>query len=509
MELSFSFLFLLGALMVKGPCEVGCSGGIILISLLSLGKNLDFLYEFFFNNVPLFNKFRTPNSALSVVAFLVPILGFLALNKMFKGGETKEQQLKYLYLSAGVLALLCLFYAVAGGSMFDFVYAKDALYVQNYNINIEAVRQQRAEMMTSSAWRSLGLILAAGALVWLFIKNKISKTILIAGLGVLVLGDLWSVNKDYLNESHFTDEGQYKQLNAPRSVDQKILEDKDPNYRVFDISRGLSNAVNSSELSYYHKNLAGYHPAKLQRYQDMLDRHILPEAQQLIGALQQATSLSEIDSVMSDLGVINMLNTKYIVANDNTPIPNSNVLGNAWFVSDVQMAATPNEEIEKVRSIDPAETAIVHQDFAEYISGLNTQKNGTIQLTSYEPNHLTYSSSTSSEQLAVFSEVWYGPNKGWQAYIDGSPVDHIRVNYILRALRVPSGDHTIEFKFEPRSFAIGQTMSLISSLLIILGLLGFVGYHLYQKYQSPDEEKKVKKKVEQKARPTKSKKKRR
>ncbi|MEZ4935386.1 MAG: YfhO family protein [Saprospiraceae bacterium] len=480
------FLFVFGSLIVQGPVKWWLASGVLLISLISMGKNLNFFYHFLFEYFPLFNKFRTPNSALTVVGVMMPILGMLALNDVLNGKVSKEKIISSLYISAGVLGALCLFYAVAGSSFFDFSYAKDAAYVQNYNVNIDAVKSQRSSMMSSDSWRSLGLILVAAGLIWLFVKEKINQTLLITGLALLVAGDLWSVDRGYLNNDNFVEKGAYRQQNAPRPVDSKILEDKDPNYRVFDVSRGISNAVNSSTPSYYHKNLGGYHPAKLQRYQDMLDRHILPEAQQLVGALQQAKTLGDVEGVLKNLTVFNMMNTKYIIANDNSPIPNSQAMGNAWFVDNFQTVNTSNEEIDGINGIDPKQTAIVNKEFSDYLSGLNIQKNGTIQLTSYEPNHLTYTSNSTSEQLAVFSEVWYGPNKGWQAYVDGKPVDHIRVNYIMRAMKVPAGQHDIEFKFEPKSFRIGETVSLICSLIIVLGLLAFVGKLLFEKYQEPD-----------------------
>ncbi len=479
------FLFVFGLLIVQGPVKWWLASGVLLISLISMGKNLNFLYQFLFDYFPLFNKFRTPNSALTVVGVMMPILGMLALNDILQGKVAKEKIISSLYIAGGLLGAICLFYAVAGSSFFDFTYAKDAAYVQNYKVNIDAVRSQRASMMSSDAWRSLGLIVVAAGLIWLFVKNKISQTLLVTGLALLVAGDLWSVNREYLNSDNFVEKGTYRQQNAPRPVDSKILEDKDPNYRVFDISRGISNAVNSANASYYHKNLGGYHPAKLQRYQDMLDRHILPEAQKLVGSLQQAQSLSDLEGVMKELKVFNMMNTKYIIANETTPIPNSQAMGNAWFVENFQFVNTPNEEIGGIRNIDPKQTAIVHQQFSDYLNGLNIQRNGSITLSEYRPNHLTYNANTTSEQLAVFSEVWYDPAKGWQAYLDGSPVDHIRVNYILRAMKIPAGQHTIEFKFEPKSYRIGEMLSLICSLLIVLGLLGYAGKNLYEKYQEP------------------------
>ncbi len=496
------FLFIFGLLMVRGPVKWWLLGGVLLISLISLGKNF-FLHRFLYDFFPLFNKFRTPNSALSVVAFLVPILGVLALDDVLKGKVSKEKILQALYISGGVMAGLCLFYALAGSSFFDFSYPKDDLYAQSYNINMTAVKKQRAAMMSEDSWRSLGLILAAAALLWLFLKSKINKTILLAGLGILVVGDLWTVDKGYLNNDNFVNASEYKKDISPRPVDTKILADKDPNYRIFDISGGLSSAVNSSKTtstaSYYHKNVGGYHPAKLQRYQDMLDRHILPEGQRLINTLQQAKSMDDIDKVLPGLHVLNMLNTKYIIANNESPIPNRSAYGNAWFVESYKLVNTPNEEIDGISGIDPTQVAILNKEFSDYIASLNIQKNGSIKLTDYKPDHLIYASNSTSDQLAVFSEVWYGPNKGWQAYIDGNPVDHIRVNYILRGLIIPAGQHTIEFKFNPRSYAIGSMISLICSLLIILGLLGYIGYSYRKKMNEPE-------KIVQKSRPDETKK---
>lgn len=469
------FLFIFGLIVVKGPVKWWLAGGVLLIALISMGKNF-FLYHTFYDYLPLFNKFRAPNSALGVVAFLMPILGILALDDVIKGKVEKEKVIKAIYIAGGILAAFCLFFALMGGSFFDFSYVKDAAYEQNYNYNIKAIKDMRANMMSEDAWRSLGLIIAAGALLWLFTKEKINQVILLAGLGVLICGDLWFVNQDYLNENNFVKATEYKKKTAPSEVDKKILTDKDPYYRIFDISKGLGGAVNSADASYYHKNVGGYHPAKLQRYQDMLDRHILPEGQQLIGTLQGAKSLADVTAGLQNLHVLNMMNTKYIIANDQAPIPNSNALGNAWFVDAYEMAKTNNDEINQLRGVNPAQKAIIHEDFASYLSGMTLQKGGTIQLTSYHPEKLTYATNTPSEQLAIFSEVWYGPDKGWNAYIDDAPVEHIRANYILRGLKVPAGQHTVEFRFEPKSYFIGETISLICSLLIVLGLLGYIGY---------------------------------
>ena len=505
------FLFLFGALLLKGPVKWWLIFGVVFISLISMGKN-HWLHGILFDLVPMFNKFRTPNSAMTVVTFLVPVLAFLGLNEMIKGKVTKKEALQSLYIAGGFMGVVCLFFALAGGSFFDFSAASDQVYAQRYpqQFNLAAIKKARMDMMSGDSWRSFLLIAAAVGAIWLFLKGKINKVVLIAALGVLIVGDLWTIDRKYLSTKDFVQPSAYKNEVSPRPVDEKILADKNPNFRVFDITGGLSGAVNStpstSTTSYYHKNLGGYHPAKLQRYQDLLDRHIFPEAQQLIGTMQQAKSMTEIQGAMSSLPAYNMMNTRYLIYNKDNPIANPHVNGNSWFVSTIKMVNTPNEEIDGISSIDPKETAIVHKEFADNLAGLNISKNGIIQLSSYKPNHLTYASNTNSDQLAVFSEVWYGPDKGWNAYIDGALVDHIRVNYVLRGLRVPSGKHTIEFKFEPRSYAIGSTLSLICSLLIILGLLAYIGYFLKQKMDEPEPEKIVKR-VETKTKPTTSRKK--
>ncbi len=503
------FLFVFGLLIVRGPVKWWLLGGVLLISLISLGKNF-FLHGMLYDVFPLFNKFRTPNSALSVVAFLVPILGILALDDLINGKVAKDKILKALYISGGVMAGICLFYGLLGGSFFDFSFPKDELYASNYNINMAPVLKERATMMSTDSWRSFGLIVAAAALIWLFLKTKINQMILLAGIGILVVGDLWTVNKNYLNNDNFVKASDYKKDLAPRQVDTKILSDKDLNYRVFDISAGLSSAVNSSNVTskttYYHKNLGGYHPAKLQRYQDMLDRHILPEGQQLINALQQAKNFADVEGTLRNLQVLNMLNMKYVIANEESPIPNQFALGNAWFVDSYKMVNTPNEEIDGIKGINPSQLAIINNEFSGELSGLDIQKNGSIELTVYEPNHLTYTSNSTSDQLAVFSEVWYGPDKGWKAYIDGTPVEHIRVNYILRGLKIPAGQHTIEFKFEPKSYAIGSMISLISSLLIILGLIGFI-YFQFKNQKDQVGQRVAKKETKPKVKPTTSKRK--
>ncbi|MEM6965114.1 MAG: YfhO family protein [Bacteroidota bacterium] len=467
------FLFILGLFVVKGSIKWGLAAGVLLTMLLSLGDNFAGFNRFIFDYFPLYNKFRTPNSILAITSFFVPILGTLAVWQYLKNKTSKADLLKSLYAATGIMAGLCLFFAFLGGSFFEFTNPlRDANYVNAYGMDLNSLKADRKSLMQSDALRSLAFILITAGLLWAFLKEKVSQNILLAGLAVLILVDQIPVGKRYLNADNFVKPSQYDDYKNPRDVDRQILKDTDPNFRVHDLS---INAFNSSSTSYFHKTIGGYHPAKLQRYQDLIERHIQVEDRMLRQALSNPNPMAEVSPLLANLSVFNMLNTKYfILKEDIAPLPNPNAAGNAWFVDKYNIVNTPNEEINSLRGLNPKATAIVHQEYKDYLNGLNLQKNGNIQLTSYAPNHLTYQSNTTSDQLAVFSEIWYGPDKGWQAYVDGNEVDHIRVNYALRGLRIPSGQHTIEFKFSPQKYKIGKMITLVFSLAILVAFLWMI-----------------------------------
>ncbi len=446
--------FLIGLILVKGPVKWWLGLGVLLTLLLSLGHNLEGFNRFIFNNVPLYNKFRTPNSVLTVTSFLIPMLGFLGLNELVKSGKTdKQKALKAAYIAGGTLGAVTLFFAVAGTGFFDFASPADARYQEEV---IRALIADRQALMQRDAFRSFLFIALSTGLVWAYLKEYIRPVILIAGIGVLTLFDLWSVGRRYLAPDDFEKKSLVTGF-PMRQADEAILQDTDLDFRVFDISDGVGEAFRSTHASYFHKSLGGYHAAKLRRYQDLIERQLGKGNQK----------------------VIDMLNTRYfIVANkqdeQGEPLAQRNptALGNAWLVDTIRMVGSSLEEINALDDFDPANDAVIHQEFSDYISGFDPVKAGSIQLTAYKPNHLEYSFDSPGEQLAVFSEIWYGPNKGWQAYIDGQPADHIRVNYLLRAMRIPAGQHKIDFKFQPTSVKTGKAISLLSSLLILVGLAG-------------------------------------
>ena len=442
-------LFFIGLFVVQGNLKWWILGGTILTFMISLGHNLEWFNRLLFDYFPAFNKFRTPNSVLSVTAVIIPILAMYTLHKIFSDTTI---DFKKVLLSGLGFAGFCILLGLVGPMMFDFAANSDPQYAQ-YGFDTKIFEDDRASMLRSSALKSGFFMLMVCGIIYLFSKSKISKVIAIVTIGLLGMADQFMVNFNYMSPDDYMTKRNFESSYTPRAVDEKILTDNDPHFRVLDRS---VDTWNSTFPSYFHKSIGGYHAAKLQRYMDMIERHIAPMNQD----------------------VLNMLNTKYIIFKSSQDAPeqvqrNTAALGNAWFINNIKMVNTADEEIDALNIIDPLGTAAIHKEYTSYVSGLvDGQKNGTIKLTSYKPNELVYESTSNTEQLAVFSEVWYGPDKGWNAYIDGTKVDHIRANYILRALKIPSGNHEIKFVFEPSSYATGSIISLISSglLLVILGL---------------------------------------
>lgn len=449
-------LFIMGIIVVKDNLKWWIVAGVLLTLLISLGKNLEFFNRWLFEYMPLFNKFRTPNSVLSITAILIPILGVMAVGEILKSDD-KNKILKPLLISVGVLSAICAFFAFLGGAFFDFSTPGDARYEQLKDL----LYQTRKDLMTASAIRSLVFTLLTGVVIWFYLKDKISSVVMIGLLIGLSLVDLVEIGKRYLGKDDFVSQRIYNKNFEPREVDKLILRDTDPHYRVLDLT---INTFNSASTSYHHKTIGGYHAAKLQRYQDLIDRHIST----------------------NNMNVINMLNTKYFIFKDeNGEVKyqlNPAALGNAWFVSEIKIVDSANEEIDALSNFEPSATAIVHKEFETKLSSKAFIKNGTIKLKSYSPNKLVYESDTSSPQFAVFSEIWYGPNKGWKAYINGNEAEHIRVNYALRGLEVPAGKSEITFEFKPTIYYMGERVSFVGSLLSLL-ILAAAAYRYFAEFK--------------------------
>ncbi len=460
------FLFFLGFFANKKAISIWIGVSVALFFLLSLGKNFEGFNRLVFDYFPLYNKFRTPNSILTISSILIPLFAILGI-KHIMSSENRSRFLKPVYITAGGLGIFCLLMAFVGPGMFDFSNPSDARYAER-GYDIEALTKDRMSLLRSSALRSFVFILLTAAALVGFLKDKLKLEYLLVVLAILVLSDLIPTGKRYLDNTDFVPARTYKTNFEKRDVDKQILQDNDPHYRVMDYS---IDAFNSSSSSYFHKTIGGNHAAKLQRIADVIERHIANNNQT----------------------VFNMLNTKYFIAPQGGKViaqRNPAALGNAWFVNTVTQVNTANEEIDALGKIDPAGEAVIHAEFSKYLSDSSASKqgggksnfdtNGSIKLTTYAPDKITYQSNSSSDQFAVFSEVWYGPKKGWQAWIDGNKVDHVRVNYLLRGMAIPAGSHEIIFEFNPSIFKTGELISLISCLIFIL----LAGYYLFRRYKT-------------------------
>jgi len=443
------FLVLLQFFVGRNKLSIWIGVSLLLMIIMSMGRNMEWFNRMLFDYFPMFNKFRTPNSISSVMAAIVGLGAAFGLHAIVTSNMDKKALAKAVIFAATPLALLALFFALIGPGMFDFESASDARYAQS-GFDIKDLIADRKSLMRTDAFRSLIFVVLAAGATYVYALGKFNKFILAIVLAALALFDMTGIGSRYLSLDEFVPNRKMEQAFTKRPVDEQILavEKNRGAYRVYDLS---VNTFNSAQTSYWHNTVGGYHPAKLQRFEDIKNNHLYSGNQ----------------------AVLNMFNTKYIITREQKLQQNPGALGTAWFVNNIQTVNTNDEEIQALNGFDPKQTAIVHNEFADVVSGLSSNGSGTINMTSYAPEKLTYSSNSSSEALAVFSEVWYGPDKGWTATIDGQPAEILRANYILRALKVPAGQHEIVFEFDPSSVKTGSIITLISSLLLI-GLVGFI-----------------------------------
>jgi len=338
----------------------------------------------------------------------------------------------------------------------------------------------RKAMLVGDAFRSFGFIIAAAALIWLYTKNKLKTNITIVLLGILFLADLVPVCKRYLNDDSFTRKRKFENLIQPTNADNIILQDKSE----FRVLNAEVNIFNDASPSYFHKNIGGYHAAKLRRYQELINMQIEKEIGQLFGAFGRAKTFEQIAPTLDSLGVLNMLNMKYVIYNkDAAPLINPYANGNAWFVNKVIIAANVDEEMKLVGEIDTKQEMVVDKIFTQNLpTNYVPDSAATISLKSYKPNHLIYNFSSKTDRMAVFSEIYY--DKGWNAYINGVKMPYIRTNYLLRAMQLKAGNYEIEYKFEPTSYSLGNIIALISSILLSLCFLVFLFIKLKKNNQT-------------------------
>ena len=480
------FFFVFGLYLVKGPIKWWIVTATILAVMLAWGNNFMALTNLFMEYFPAYSKFRTVSMTLVIAEFTIPLMAILGLSKALKGEINKKQFLKALKNSLYIVGGLCLLFILAPGIFQDFSASADArLEQQGAGWLTEALRDDRKAILRQDALRSLIFVLIGAGIISAFYYKKLKKNHAILLLGIFVLIDLWPINKRYLNDENFAPPKEVETPYTKSKADQIILNDQEQNFRVLNLA---VSTFNDASTSYFHHSIGGYHGAKMQRYQDLIDYHIQNEMQNIINSLQgKGVNRQRIDSILKQQEVLKMLNTKYIIYNKNqAPLRNEHRLGAAWFVDDYKLVPDAQAEINALSGFNPAQNAIVDKDFNNYVEGKNFHKDtsGNIALTHYSPNHLKYEFQANSEQLVVFSEVFYP--EGWKLFIDGERVDDLfRVNYILRAATIPAGKHNIEMKFEPRSYYMGNRISGYSSVILLIFVALTLGYELYGYFKHP------------------------
>ena len=466
-------LFILGLFIVKGPMKWALLAATILSILLSWGKNFMGFTDFFIDYVPMYAKFRTVASILVIAEFTIPLLAMLALKELLSG-EMKKEKLKVpliasFVLTGGIAMLFSLmpsmfFDSFISTSEMHAIQSLPAEYIQPLVANLTEMRQA---VFTADSWRSFYIILAGTGVLLAFIYGKLKKEYAVGIIVVLCLVDLWTVNKRYLNDEMFVPKSEREAPQQKTQTDELILRDQNLDYRVLNLA---SNTFNENETSYYHKSVGGYHAAKLRRYQEMIEAYINPEMQALFKGVSEAggdmTQLNG-DSICP---VLNMLNTRYFIlplqGGQTVPIQNPYAYGNAWFVDKLNYVNNANEEIAAVGKLDLRHQAVADVKFKEQLGEAAVQDTASVvTITSYEPNRLTYDVNSGKGGVLVFSEIYY---PGWEAKVDGQPVELGRVDYILRALNVQPGKHQVELSFFPKSVNLTETIAYIAYVLLIL-----------------------------------------
>jgi len=444
------FLFIFALYLVQGRLKWWIVGGSILALMLSWGKNFEFLTEFFIDYVPLYNKFRAVSSIQVIIELCAPVLAVFGLYKLFDPEVRKEAKLQALKWAGIIIGGVGLALLLFGSTLFDFSGAGDAALIQQLGADfVRALKEDRKAIYTEDLLRSLIFSGLTIAVLWLYIERKIKQNWVVPALAILILADLIPVDKRYVNNDDFVTASKMDRPFTPTQADKNIMEDKG-HYRVFDVS---GSPFNTGRTSYFHKSIGGYHAAKPGRMQDLYDFYIS----------------------QNNMAILNMLNAKYfIVPAENGPPQaqqNPNVFGNAWFIDNIKWVDSANEEILSLKEVNLKNTAIINQEFqGKVFEDFKATGKAEISLDTYQPNELVYQTNTSTPQFVVFSEMYYQP--GWQAYLDGKPVAHVRANYVLRAMNIPAGDHTVTFRFEPQVVNTGSSIALASSILLVLFILG-------------------------------------
>ena len=471
-------LFILGLFIVKGPIKWALLAATILSILLSWGHNFMPFTNFFLDYIPMYSKFRTVASILVIAEFTIPLLAMMALKKIVDEPDLLTKKAKFVYISFGLTGGIALLFALMPTLFFsDFISSQEleafksipAEYLSPLESNLRSIRES---IFTADCWRSFWIIVIGTLLLFLYKFKKLKAEYMVGAIAILCLIDMWQVNKRYLNDEMFVEKSVREQAQPMTQTDRQILQDKSLDYRVLNLA---SNTFNENETSYYHKSIGGYHAAKLRRYQELIDAYISPEMQKMMPAIAKAGG--DMTKVNGDslFPVLNMLNAKYFIvplqANQTVAIENPYVYGNAWFVDKVTYVKNANEELDTLGKLNLRHEAVADARFQSQLGeSKNQDSTSIVKLTAYEPNQLTYDVRSATGGIVVFSEIFYPE---WTATVDGKAVELGRVNYVLRALNVDKGHHTVVLTFDPKSVKQTETVAYLSyGVLLLVVLLG-------------------------------------
>ena len=476
------FLFILGLFIVRGSMKWALLAATVLSVLLAWGHNFMGFTNFFLDYIPMYAKFRTVASILVIAEFTIPLLAALALKKIVDEPEVLTKQMKFVYISLALTAGVALLIALFPGMMEPFISDQERQMITSIqgmdgntaNTILSNIAAMREAMVSADAWRSVIIILIGFALLFLYKMKKLRAEYMVICMAVLCLVDMWQVDKRYLNDEMFVPKSERDMPHQATSTDLAIMKDKSLDYRVLNLA---SNTFNENETSFFHKSIGGYHPAKLRRYQEMIDAYIAPEMQAAMQAIAAKNgNMQEVDGAKV-FPVLNMLNTKYFIlplqGGATMPLQNIYAQGNGWFVDKINYVADANAEYAGVGKIDVRHEAVADKKF-ESVLGQAQSNDSTaiVKLVKYEPNNLQYTIDSKKGGVVVFAEIYY---PGWTATIDGQPAELGRVNYILRALNVKAGKHTVVLDFHPTSISTTETIAYIAIVILILAIIG-AGY---------------------------------
>ncbi len=479
-------LFILALFIVKGPMKWALLAATVLSVLLSWGKNFMPLTNFFIDYMPMYAKFRTVASILVIAEFTIPLLAMLGLKKILDTPSILNKQIKYVYISFGLTAGFCLLFALMPSVFFsNFVSAQELEAMKSIPAEYQGqlianLREMRQAIFTDDCWRSFFIIVIGTFLLLLYRANKLKKSAFVGLVIVLCLVDMWQVNKRYLNDSMFVEKSVRDNPIEMTPTDQQILQTKELDYRVLNLA---TSTFNENETSYFHKSIGGYHPAKLRRYQEMIETYIAPEMEKLMKSIFEAqgdmTKLNG-DSISP---VLNMLNTKFFImplqGGQTVPLKNPYAFGNAWFVDKVTYVNNANEELEMVGKLNLRAEAVADKKFRDVLgSSCEQDHHAQVTMKTYEPNQLTYEVESAKGGVLVFSENYYPE---WTATVDGKEVPVGRVNYILRAIQVQPGKHQVVLSFFPKSVDRTETVAYIAFALLVICILLGIGLEIRQR----------------------------